>query len=74
MEALPDWGTANQSYGVGYHDAARRCTGPAAGLSAFEAAYAAAANDFPRFERQMIKSIFDKAAGALRLYMFILFI
>ena len=64
MEALPEWGTANQSYGVGYHDHERRsaaATQPVAGLSAFEAAYAAAANDFPRFERQMIKSIFDKA-------------
>mmetsp|Transcript_16662 Transcript_16662/g.28306 ORF Transcript_16662/g.28306 Transcript_16662/m.28306 type:complete len:207 (-) Transcript_16662:43-663(-) len=63
MESLPEWGTANQSYGVGYHDGARRSaaeTQPVAGLSAFEAAYAAAANDFPRFERQMIKSIFDK--------------
>ncbi|CAK9026202.1 unnamed protein product [Durusdinium trenchii] len=63
MEAVPEWGTANQSYGIGYHDHARRSaaeTQPIAGLSAFEAAYAQAANDFPRFERQMIKSIFDK--------------
>ncbi|CAJ1365635.1 unnamed protein product [Effrenium voratum] len=63
MESLPEWGTANQSYGIGYHDHARRAAMDqkrVAGVSAFEAAYAAAANDFPRFERQMIKSIFDK--------------
>eukprot|EP00440_Ansanella_granifera_P034821 gb/GFBE01037774.1/.p1 GENE.gb/GFBE01037774.1/~~gb/GFBE01037774.1/.p1 ORF type:complete len:205 (+),score=30.32 gb/GFBE01037774.1/:1-615(+) len=63
MECLPEWGTANQSYGIGIHDPGRRTLTKqqrVAGMTTQQAAYHSAANDYPRFERQMIRSIFDK--------------
>eukprot|EP00931_Biecheleriopsis_adriatica_P115383 TRINITY_DN91184_c0_g1_i1.p1 TRINITY_DN91184_c0_g1~~TRINITY_DN91184_c0_g1_i1.p1 ORF type:complete len:223 (+),score=22.46 TRINITY_DN91184_c0_g1_i1:52-669(+) len=62
-EALQEWGTASQSYGIGIHDKTRRQQvrhQPVAGMTTQQVAYHSAANDYPRFERQMIRSTFDK--------------
>eukprot|EP00933_Yihiella_yeosuensis_P027255 TRINITY_DN2113_c1_g5_i1.p1 TRINITY_DN2113_c1_g5~~TRINITY_DN2113_c1_g5_i1.p1 ORF type:complete len:210 (+),score=32.79 TRINITY_DN2113_c1_g5_i1:106-735(+) len=57
------WQTASQAIGIHNHEPKRREIAkatPIAGLTTHDAAYASAANDFPRFERQMIRTIFDK--------------
>mmetsp|Transcript_74874 Transcript_74874/g.167988 ORF Transcript_74874/g.167988 Transcript_74874/m.167988 type:complete len:208 (-) Transcript_74874:63-686(-) len=61
MEA--GWSTAYQSIGVGHRDpgrAAKVQDQRTAGLTTAAAAYCSAANDYPRFERQMIRTIFDE--------------
>lgn len=63
MEGVQEWTTANQTFGVGYHDSMRRAQARdqrVAGLTTSDAAYQSAANDYPRFERQMIRTLFDK--------------
>jgi len=62
MEA--SWSTAYQAIGVGHREPTRAekvQVQPTAGLSTAAAAYCSAANDYPRFERQMIRTIFDEA-------------
>ncbi|CAE8628762.1 unnamed protein product [Polarella glacialis] len=61
--AMEEWSTAQAAYGLCYHDQNRtRKTRaqPVAGLTSQDSAYTSAANDYPRFERQMIRTIHDK--------------
>eukprot|EP00930_Biecheleria_cincta_P055401 TRINITY_DN41723_c0_g1_i1.p1 TRINITY_DN41723_c0_g1~~TRINITY_DN41723_c0_g1_i1.p1 ORF type:complete len:209 (+),score=29.09 TRINITY_DN41723_c0_g1_i1:89-715(+) len=63
MEGAQAWTTSNQSVGIGYHDPMRRSQAReqrVAGLTTSDAAYQSAANDYPRFERQMIRTLYDK--------------
>jgi len=58
-----EWATASQAIGVGFHNAdkTQKAAGQsAAGVRTSDAAYASAANDFPRFERQLIRATFDE--------------
>jgi len=64
MVGEAEWVTSNAVIGVGHHDhgAAQRVRElPVAGVGSVDAAYHGAANDFPRFERQKIRGIYDEA-------------
>lgn len=64
MVGEAEWVTSNAVIGVGHHDhgAAQRVRAlPVAGVGSVDAAYHGAANDFPRFERQKIRGIYDEA-------------
>lgn len=63
MASIEEWRTASQTIGTCHTDKRLSRATQAhrvAGLSSADAAYASAANDYPRFERQMIRTIFDK--------------
>lgn len=58
-----DWKTASQVIGTAHTEPSRTRrtrSQPPAGVSTAAAAYASAGNDFPRFERQMIRTIYDE--------------
>jgi len=60
MEAT--WETAYQAIGVGHRELGRAqatCGQRSAGLGTAAAAYHGAANDYPRFERQIIRTVQD---------------
>mmetsp|Transcript_52525 Transcript_52525/g.125477 ORF Transcript_52525/g.125477 Transcript_52525/m.125477 type:complete len:210 (-) Transcript_52525:112-741(-) len=62
MEA--DWQTSSTSYGVGYINAKqanRSLDQRVAGMTSFDCGYHSAANEFSRYERQMIRSLQDEA-------------
>mmetsp|Transcript_3561 Transcript_3561/g.13025 ORF Transcript_3561/g.13025 Transcript_3561/m.13025 type:complete len:200 (-) Transcript_3561:205-804(-) len=61
MEA--NWETAYQSIGLGHRDQRHRQAvqgQPSAGLNTAAAAYHSAANDYPRFERQIVRAVHDE--------------
>eukprot|EP00929_Paragymnodinium_shiwhaense_P013192 TRINITY_DN121053_c0_g1_i1.p2 TRINITY_DN121053_c0_g1~~TRINITY_DN121053_c0_g1_i1.p2 ORF type:complete len:230 (+),score=18.85 TRINITY_DN121053_c0_g1_i1:183-872(+) len=62
-----DWSTSNQKIGVGYHDVAKvaRAQGSRpAGVTTYESGYVQAAHEFPRYERQKIRAIYDEAIAS----------
>jgi len=59
----PNWETSYQAIGVGHRDATQAHFARSqrdGGLSSAAAAYHGAANDYPRFERQMIRAVQDE--------------
>jgi len=58
------WQTTSHSYGVGYVDSSkahRAADQRVAGMTAFDCGYHSAANEFSRYERQMIRALQDEA-------------
>lgn len=62
-----DWSQTSQNIGVGYHDVGKvsRVQGSRpAGVTTYESGYVQAAHEFPRFERQKIRAIYDEAIAS----------
>eukprot|EP00928_Gymnodinium_smaydae_P078305 TRINITY_DN6213_c0_g6_i1.p2 TRINITY_DN6213_c0_g6~~TRINITY_DN6213_c0_g6_i1.p2 ORF type:complete len:214 (+),score=19.52 TRINITY_DN6213_c0_g6_i1:163-804(+) len=66
-EHVPDWGQSSNVIGHCYHDGKKTRRAEAsrsAGLTTYEAGYVNAANDYPRFERQRIRGIYDEGISS----------